>query len=98
MKRKNEAYMRREYPKRTPKEKYNIIRDLNKELGFKSKNEYFERANEHSRFIEDPKSYFKDCWNCWYDFLGVDCSVFPQTKTDWICVCKIAKFCFWFII
>ena len=95
VKRIHEAYMRREYPKRTPKEKYTMIRDLNKELGLKSKNEYFERANEHPRFVEDPVKYFQGCWNSWYDFLGIDCSRFPQTKADWVRVCKDRGFGSW---
>jgi len=82
------AYVRREYPKKDSKEKYTLIRDMNKELNLKSKDEYLQRANEHSKFIPDPKSYFNGIWNCWYDFLGVDCSIFPQTKADWVCVCK----------
>ena len=82
------AYLRREYPKRTSKEKYNTVCQLNKEMGLTSKYEYHDKSATHIRFIEDPEKYFKDCWNCWYDFLGVDYSAFPQTKTEWIRVCK----------
>jgi hypothetical protein len=74
---------------------YEVIRDLNRELKFKSKDEYFQRATEHSKFIPDPKSYFNGIWNCWYDFLGVDCSIFPQTKADWVRVCKEREFIDW---
>ena len=88
VKRIHDAYMRREFPKRTSKEKYTMIRDLNKEMGLKSKNEYLESASEHSRFIQEPEKYFQGCWSSWYNFLGVDCSRFPQTKADWIRVCK----------
>jgi superfamily II DNA or RNA helicase len=89
------AYIREEYKKRTPKEKYELIRAINKEMNIQSKDEYFERGNEHSRFISDPKSYFKECWNSWYDFLGVDCSLFPQTKADWVRVWKEREFIDW---
>lgn len=89
------AYLCKEYAKRTPKEKYTLIREINKEMNILSKNEYFERVEEHSRFIEDPKSYFKDCWNCWYDFLGIDYSLFPQTKADWVRLCKEREFITW---
>lgn len=82
------AYIRKEYVKRTPKEKYNIIRLLNQELGLASKDDYKTRASEHSKYIDDPQSYFKDWWVSWYHFLGVDTSAFPQTKSDWIRVCK----------
>jgi len=50
-----------------------------------SKDDYMERG---ASLIKDPKSYFKDWWICWYHFLGVDTSGFPQTKSDWIRVCK----------
>ena len=94
VKRIHEAYMRRVFPKRSSKEKYTMIRDINREMGLKSKNEYIERANEHSRYIEDPPSYF-GYWNCWYDYLGIDCSKFPQTKADWVRVCKERGFITW---
>ena len=89
------AFIREEYKKRTPKEKYELIRLINKEMNIQSRDEYFERAEEHSRFIENPESYFKGIWNCWYNFLGVDCSVFPQTKADWVRVCKERNFVTW---
>jgi superfamily II DNA or RNA helicase len=77
------AYIRREYAKRTPKEKYEVIRALNKELGLTSRDDYNTHAKEHVKYIEDPKSYFKDLWISWYHFLGVDTSTFPQTKSEW---------------
>ena len=82
------VYVRREYVKKNFKEKYTMIRDLNIELKLKSKHEYFTNAEKHPNFIEDPKTYFSKWWVSWYDFLGVDCSKFPQTKADWINVCK----------
>lgn len=82
------AYIRREYVKRTPKEKYSLVLQQNKELGLKSKTQYEERRAEHPTYIEDPRNYFKDWWISWYNFLGVDTSKFPQTKADWIRVCK----------
>jgi hypothetical protein len=82
------AYVRREYAKRTPKERYETIRSLNKEMGLASKNEYEGRRISHPNYIENPKSYFKDYWISWYHFLGVDTSVFPPTKLDWIVRCK----------
>ena len=82
------AYVRREFAKRTPKERYHTIRMLNKEMGLRSKNEYFARASEHPNFIEDPEVYFKGSMDTWFDFLGIDCSLYPITKADWILVCK----------
>jgi len=88
IKRIQAAYVRKEYAKRTPKEKYETVRALNKEIGLSSKHEYFEKASEHMKFIEKPEEYFKDWWVSWYHFLGVNTSAFPQTKSDWISVCK----------
>jgi superfamily II DNA or RNA helicase len=83
VKRLQSLFVRRESMTRTPKEKYVLIRDLNKELNVKSKHEYYESESRHLNFISDPKSYFKEHWICWYDFLGVDTSLFPQTKVEW---------------
>jgi superfamily II DNA or RNA helicase len=79
------AYVRKEYAKRTPKEKYSLVRAQNKEDGLVTKEEYFAHG---SSLIEDPRSYFEGSWICWYHFLGVDTSAFPQTKSEWIRVCK----------
>ena len=86
VKRVQTAYERREFIKRTPKEKYEGIRRLNQELGIVSKDGY--RNSEHPKYIQDPKAYFEGCWTSWYNFLGVDTSSFPQTKSEWIRLCK----------
>lgn len=70
------------------KENYSSIREINKSMNIKSKNEYFERAKEHPQFIKNPKEYFNDCWKSWYDFLGLDNSLFPRTKADCLRACK----------
>lgn len=82
------AYVRREYTNRTQKERYDTICRLNKELGLTSRAEYEERASEHCKYIDNPKVYFKDLWISWYHFLGVDISSFPQTKSEWVHLCK----------
>ena len=89
------AYMRKEYAKRTPKERYHTLRVINNEMELKSKNEYFAKAIEHPNFIEDPKTYFSEWWVSWYDFLGIDCSVFPQTKAEWVRLCKGREMITW---
>ena len=82
------AYVRAEYSKRTPKEKYSLIRDANRELGLRSRNEYQERRTDLPTYIANPQEYFKEWWVSWYHFLGLDTSAFPNTKADWIRVCK----------
>ena len=89
------AYIRKEYQKRTHKEKYEVIRALNKEMGLSSKTDYEERSAEHSTYISDPRQYFKDYWISWYHFLGINTTVFPQTKQEWICLCKELKLTTW---
>jgi len=88
VKRIQTAYERQEFVKRTPKEKYESIRRLNKELGIVSKDAYNAIAPEHPKYIPDPKSYFEGWWVSWYHFLGVDTTSFPQTKSEWIRTCK----------
>lgn len=88
-------YARKAFERADPKEKYTVIRVLNKELGLHSKDEYKSRAAAHSKYIEDPKTYFKEHWVSWYHFLGVDTSCFPQTKPDWIRVCKDMGLTMW---
>lgn len=85
-------YVRREFERGLPKEKYFLIRHLNQELGMISKQMYEERASEHPKYILDPKTYFKDSWISWYHFLGVDTTSFPQTKTGFIEACRTKGF------
>jgi superfamily II DNA or RNA helicase len=81
-------YMREAYERAAPKEKYHIVRGINVELGLKSREEYTARCAEHAKYIDKPKDYFKAHWTCWYDFLGLDTSVYPPTKADWARLCK----------
>lgn len=88
VKRVQALYVRREYERRTYKEKYALVRELNKEMGLKSRAEYFASAERHTKYIEHPELYFKTYWTCWSDFLGIDTSMFPATKAEWKKVCK----------
>lgn len=81
------AYARKEYDIRTAKERYEFVRDLNKTMKLTSKSEYEASSDRHAKYIHQPDRYF-DCWTNWYDFLGVDTSTFPQTKLEWVRVCK----------
>jgi hypothetical protein len=53
-----------------------------------TKDQYNQKLDVHIKFIENPRFYFKDHWVSWYHFLGIDTSVFPQTKTEWMQKCK----------
>jgi hypothetical protein len=82
------AYLRNYFTKRTVKEKYSLVQSYNKEMNIQSKAEYILRADDHSKYILNPKEYFKNNWISWYDYFGVDTSQFPQTKNEWIEKCK----------
>ena len=88
IKRVQAVYIRKEYARRTPKEKYSLVREHNREMGLVSKDDYHAHAAEHPIYISDPKAYFEGCWDSWYHFLGVDTSNFPHTKAEWIHMCK----------
>jgi superfamily II DNA or RNA helicase len=88
-------YLRKAYERADPKEKYHLVRALNRDLGLTTKDAYRTSASEHSKWIEDPKSYFKDNWTSWYHFLGADTSAFPQTKQEWVSACNAAGITSW---
>ena len=69
---------------------YNYIKELNKMLNIKSKEEYVDMKEKHDNYIDKPDEYFisKCVWKDWYDFLGFDTSKFIQNKDDWIKFCK----------
>ena len=81
-------YARTLFHRAHAKEKYDVIRNLNKDLNLLGRTEYLETEESHPKFLPNPKDYFKDCWVSWYHFCGVDTSRFPPTKQDWIRLCK----------
>jgi hypothetical protein len=75
-------------------DEYDYIKMLNKEMNFTSfddNNTYINRKHEHKEYIEEPKDYFtkNGVWTNWYDFLGIDTSIFIQSKLEWIEFCKL---------
>ena len=75
-------YARKAFERTDPKEKYEVIRSFNRELGLNSRDEY-DNIQCHPKYITEPKTYFRDQWISWYHFLGVDTSLFPSTKAEW---------------
>lgn len=74
-------------------DEYNYIRELNKELNIKDKEEYTNNKSikeKHKMYIDNPEEYFKlkGVWTNWYDFISVDTKEFIQDKNDWINFCK----------
>ena len=71
-------------------DEFNYVKQLNKELNIKSKEEYIIVKNKHKNYIENPEEYFKlkGVWSNWYDYIGYDTKKFIQDKNNWINFCK----------
>lgn len=81
-------YDRKEFEKGSSKEKYGVVRNINIQLGLKSKTEYYIRKSEHTKFIENPEVYFINDWVSWYHFLGVNTESYPSTKQEFVRIVK----------
>lgn len=84
------AYLRREFQEeREHKQRLEAMRAYHRDMGLSYKIEYLERHQEHPHFISDPRFEFRDRgWISWYHYLGLDTSMYPATKTEWIARCK----------
>lgn len=71
-------------------DEFAYMKQLNKELNIKSKEEYIEKRLQHKMYIPEPVIYFcnKGVWTDWYDFIGVETTQFIQSKQNWINFCK----------
>ena len=67
------------------KDEYEFVKLLNRQLKLQSKAEYFNYQNKHKHWISKPDIYFGNfnVWLNWYDFLGIDTSIYCQTKDSW---------------
>lgn len=81
-------YARKAFENATPKEKYEVVRNLNREMMIQTKDQYNQKSDVHIKFIENPRFYFKDQWVSWYHFLGIETSAYPQNKAEWMQKCK----------
>jgi superfamily II DNA or RNA helicase len=81
-------FIRKEFDKAPAKEKYKVVQKLNREMGIKSRYDYIDRRSEHIKYIDDPSTYFVSSWVSWYHYLGVDTTAYPQTKPEWLQVCR----------
>lgn len=69
---------------------YEVVQEINRELGLRSLSEYYDRRAGHKHWIADPKKYFNErcaAWKNVYDFLGIDVSKFPKHKEEWRLKC-----------
>ena len=71
-------------------DEYNYIKSLNKKMNLTSPDDYENKKEKHKEYIKDPKDHFtkNGVWTNWYDFLGIDTSIFIQTKHEWVAFCK----------
>lgn len=75
----------------TPEEdEYLYVKAINKELKVISIEDYYNKKNIHTHYIEEPEKHFRNngVWRNWYDFMGIDTSIFIQNKEEWIKFCK----------
>jgi superfamily II DNA or RNA helicase len=72
-------------------DEYEYIRVVNNELNIQSKEEYVQRKDDHESYIENPVVHFNGIWKNWVHFLGIDTSLFIQSKTEWKNFCRINK-------
>lgn len=77
-----------EFDKKSNTDQYTWICSQNKKLNLQTKHDYESSAQDREVFIPNPNRYFAKDWTTWYDFLGIDTTSFPQTKTDWKNQCK----------
>lgn len=75
------------------KDELEYMRLINRQLGITSREIYFD-SSIRSRFasynwIDKPAEYFgkHHIWQGWYHFLGVDTSIYPATKEEWLVYC-----------
>jgi superfamily II DNA or RNA helicase len=61
---------------------YETFKICNQVYKIKTKSEYYSRINEFN-YIDEPEIKYKDIWKNWYDYLGIDTSIFLK-KDEWI--------------
>ena len=62
-----ESYLQKE-----PKDRYEFVRAINKEMNIQSKDDYYQKNLEHPKYVADPEVYFSNQWVSWSHFLGVE--------------------------
>jgi superfamily II DNA or RNA helicase len=75
---------------------FNYMRQLNISLNIQNKEDYTKQyvkefySKNDVEYIQEIEEYFKKkcVWTNWYDFMGIDTSMFIQNKEDWKKFCK----------
>lgn len=63
---------------------YNKWVDYNKRCRIISKQIYEKHTKRNNNMIKDPVIYFGKIWKNWYDYLGLDVSMYPTNTSDLI--------------
>lgn len=79
------------YLRRDPNS-YEALREYNISCKIRSKAEYFNYVEQGKyqivltkpEIITNPPLYFKDKWKSWYDYLGLDTYMYPQTYDEFV--------------
>lgn len=75
-----------------PTQPYAIIREKNRRLKLMSRQDYMEHPLIQ---VRDPENTFSKEWQGWCHFLGMDTSMFPATKVDWLRTCNMKNLKTW---
>lgn len=59
-----------------------FVRNNTKFYHIKDKTEYLEKIDDIG-LEPDPETKYIGIWKNWYDYLGIDTSIYPQTKEEW---------------
>lgn len=70
-------------------DEYEFIKLLNKQMNLQCQADYFASVETHKYYIVNPEKYFNtyNLWLNWYDFLGLDTSMYCQTIDSWRAFC-----------
>lgn len=72
------------------KQEYYKRRLMNFQRKYCSIQDYKKGEHNSPSYISNPEEYFMgaNVWNGWYYYLGIECTLFPPTKQDFIYKCK----------
>ncbi len=75
------------------------VKQLIKPLNFQTKEQYYDYISDYKyinniELQNNPDDYYKLCgWTNYYDYFGINTSIYPENKTKFIERCKILNIC-----
>lgn len=73
--------------KLSPDDQFKQLTADNIRLSLKTIQAYIESKADREFFVDDPQRTFSNLWTNWYEFLGINTSMYPKTKKEWIEKC-----------